>query len=65
MTVLETVRKYGLENMDKTYYDCYGRKLPLMNLSFLSTLTVKGFSVNFPTNECDITVVTCSENNNQ
>ena len=58
MTVLEVVKKYGLEDYKKSYKNLLGNDRNLLPLAQLADMEVKSISINFPTNEVTITVVT-------
>lgn len=59
MTVIEVIKKFGLEDFSKYYKNANGTprnvSFPLMELV---DLEVKGIDVNFPTNEVTITLKT-------
>lgn len=57
MTVVECVKKYGLEEYDKEYKNQYGNARNLMNLDKLATMEVKGIYINFPTKSVTITII--------
>lgn len=57
MTVLEVVKKYGLEDFTKHYDDVYGCRCNLLNLDDLKTRRVKAIRINFPTKEATITIL--------
>ena len=61
MTVIEVVKKYGLEDFSKTYRNQYGNSCNLMNLDKLKSIKVKGISINFPTQEVTITIIEHAE----
>lgn len=58
MTVLETIRKYGLEDYEKKYTNQYGNRVdtafPLQDLIYKE---VKSLYIHFPTNSCEIVVI--------
>lgn len=57
MTVIETIKKYGLEDYSKTYNNQYGSFTNLLPLNELAQMEVKGIAINFPTNQVTITVI--------
>lgn len=57
MTVIEVVRKYGLEDFAKSYKNVYGNSVNLKNLDELAQAEVKAVSVNLPTQEAEITIL--------
>ena len=57
MTVIEVIRKYGLEEFTKTYNNPYGNFCNLKPLDKLTDMKVKAISINFPTKECTITII--------
>lgn len=56
MTVLEVVRYYHLELVDKTYKDVYGN-IHSINLKTLADLEVRDFNINLMLNKAVITVI--------
>ena len=61
MTVIEVVRKYGLEDFSKHYRNQYGNSCDTMDIMKLKDMEVKGISINFPTNEVTITIIEHAE----
>lgn len=61
MTVIEVIRKYGLEDFKKTYRNQYGNSCNLMKLDKLAQMEVKGVGINFPTQEVTITIIEHAE----
>ena len=57
MTVIEIVKKYGLEDFAKDYNNQYGNFCNLIPLKDLMKLEVKAININFPTNHVTITVI--------
>ena len=57
MTVIEVVKKYGLEDFSKEYNNQYGNFCNLIPLNKLMYMEVKAISINFPTNQVTITVI--------
>ena len=57
MTVIEIIRKYGLQDFDKSYKNQYGNDCNFIPLDYLPTMEVKSISINFPTNTVQITVI--------
>lgn len=57
MTVIETVKKYGLELFEKEYQNQYGNSCNLMNLEELKNMEVKSINIHFPTNHATITII--------
>lgn len=55
-TVIEVVREYHLEMVDKIYKSVYGDEYNLVNLSELCKLEVRDFHYNLQTNKVVITV---------
>ena len=56
-TVLDVIKRCGLEEFDKRYTDVYGQSKNLENLDKLKTLRVRSAYINFPTNEVEIIVI--------
>lgn len=56
MTVIDVVRYYHLELVDKTYKDVYGN-IHSINLRELADLRVRDFKLNLMRNEAIITVL--------
>ena len=57
MTVIELVRKYGLEDFAKSYKNVYGNAVNLKNLDELARTEVKSVSVNLLANTAEITIL--------
>lgn len=57
MTVIEVVRKYGLEQFDKAYVNQFGFPRNLIPLRELVDMVAIGVSINLNTNEATITIV--------
>lgn len=61
MTVIEAIRRYELEDFEKTYNNQYGNFCNLIPLDKLPQMEVKGISINFPTKQVKITVIQHAE----
>ena len=61
MTVIEVIRKYGIEDFEKTYKNQYGNSRNLIPLDKLPKMECKGIHINFPTKEAEITVIEHAE----
>lgn len=61
MTVIEVIRKYGLEDFSKSYLNQSGNSRNLIPLDKLTQMEVKGININFPTNEVTITIIETAE----
>ena len=57
MTVVETIKKYGLELFEKSYQNQYGNFCNPMNLEELKDAEVKSIDIHFPTNHVTITII--------
>lgn len=57
MKVIDVVREYHLELVDKEYKDVYGERHNLVNLKELSMLEVRDFSMNLKLNKATICVI--------
>lgn len=57
MTVIEIIKKYGLEDFEKEYHNQYGNLCNLINLDDLKNMEVKSIAINFPTQSVTITVI--------
>lgn len=57
MKVIDVVREYHLELVDKEYKDVYGERHNLVNLKELSMLEVRDFYLNLKTNKATICVL--------
>lgn len=57
MTVLEVVKKYNIEDFEKTYNNQYGNSCNLMKLDELMNMEVKSINIHFPTKAVKITVI--------
>ena len=59
MIVIELIKKYGLEDYKKQYKNVYGNQVDVTSLTFAELVAkeVKGVYINFPTKECDITIL--------
>lgn len=59
MTVIEVIKKYGLEDFKKSYKNVFGEaRDTFYNLKTLANIEVKGISINFPTSQVTITLKT-------
>lgn len=56
MTVLEIIKKYELEDYDKSYKNVYGNSCNLINLDELKEIEVKDIYINLRTNTATITI---------
>lgn len=58
MTVIEIIKKYGLEDYDKHYKNVYGNSCDLeFSIEELAKKKVKAIDINFPTEEVAITIL--------
>lgn len=57
MKVIDAVREYHLELVNKEYKDVYGERHDLVNLKDLSMLEVRDFYLNLKTNTAIICVL--------
>lgn len=61
MTLIEVIKKYGLEDFAKFYHNQYGCSCNLKNLDKLKHMEVKAVSINFPAKEATITILEYTE----
>jgi hypothetical protein len=57
MSVIDVVREYHLELVEKEYKDVYGERHDLVNLKELAQLEVRDFSLNLKLNKATICVI--------
>jgi len=57
MSVIDVVREYHLELVEKEYKDVYGERHNLVNLKELAQLEVRDFSLNLKLNKATICVI--------
>ena len=57
MKVIDVVREYHLELVEKEYKDVYGERHDLVNLKELAQLEVRDFSLNLKLNKATICVI--------
>lgn len=57
MKVIEVIKKYNLEEYNVEYYNQYGNFVSSLHKKNFMDLTVKSISINFPTNQCKLTII--------